>query len=96
MTEDEILIDQFRNGDQDAFSKLMQKYQTPIFDYVRRKVGNDDDANDITQEVFVKVHRALPDWQPRASFQTWLYTLARNRCTDYHRDRARNRRTLRR
>jgi RNA polymerase sigma-70 factor (ECF subfamily) len=85
MTEDEILIAQFKAGDQNAFSTLMTKYKSLIFSYVRRKVGDNDDANDITQEVFVEVYRALPNWQPRASFQTWLYTIARNRCTDYHR-----------
>ncbi|HIE27071.1 TPA: RNA polymerase sigma factor [Candidatus Poribacteria bacterium] len=89
MTEDEIIIAQFREGDQDAFSNLMKKYKSLIFSYVRRKVGNDDDADDITQEVFVKVYKALPNWQPRASFQTWLYTIARNRCIDYHRAKAR-------
>ncbi|MBM3239914.1 RNA polymerase sigma factor [Candidatus Poribacteria bacterium] len=89
MTEDEILIAQFKDGDQNAFSTLMTKYKSLLFSYVRRKVGDNDDAEDITQEVFVKVYRALPNWQPRASFQTWLYTIARNRCTDYHRARTR-------
>ncbi len=91
MTEDEILITKFKEGDQDAFSKLMGKYKTFIFSYVRRKTSSDDDADDITQEVFVNVYKALPKWQPRASFKTWLYTIARNRCIDYHRARARRR-----
>ena len=85
MTEDETLIAQFGDGDQDAFSKLVNKYKSLIFSYVRRKVGDSDDADDITQDV---VYRALPNWQPRASFQTWLYTIARNHCTDYHRAKA--------
>ncbi|MBC8230013.1 sigma-70 family RNA polymerase sigma factor [bacterium] len=88
MTEDETLIARFRDGDQDAFSKLVNKYKSLIFSYVRRKVGDSDDADDITQDVFVKAYRALPNWQPRASFQTWLYTIARNFCTDYHRVKA--------
>ncbi|MBM3239915.1 sigma-70 family RNA polymerase sigma factor [Candidatus Poribacteria bacterium] len=90
MTEDEILIAQFKDGAQDALSKLLKKYKSLIFSYVRHKVGDNDDADDITQEVFVEVYRALPNWQPRASFQTWLYTIARNRCTDYHRAKARH------
>ncbi len=91
MTEDEVLIAKFKTGDERAFSQLMQKYKSKIISYVRRKVGTHEDAYDITQEVFVKVYRALPKWEPRASFQTWLFTITRNRCTDYHRAQARRR-----
>ncbi len=68
MTEYEILIAQFKEGDQNAFSKLMNRYKSVIFSYVRRKVSSADDADDITQDVFVNVYKALPKWQPRASF----------------------------
>ncbi len=88
MTEDEVFIAQFKTGDERAFNQLVQKYKSEIISYVRRKVGNDEDADDITQDVFVKMYRALPKWQPRVSFKTWLYTIARNQCTDYHRTQA--------
>ncbi len=89
--DDKILVAQFKVGDQNAFSKIMKKYNVRIFSYVRYKVKNYEDAKDITQDIFVKVFKALPNWEPKATFQTWLYTIARNRCIDHF--RARSRRT---
>jgi len=89
--DDNILVAQFQAGAQNAFSKIMEKYNARIFSYVRHKVRNYEDAKDITQDIFVKVFKALPNWQPKATFQTWLYTIARNRCIDHF--RARSKRT---
>jgi len=93
MTEedDNILVAQFKAGAQNAFSKIMEKYNARIFSYARRYINNNEDAQDITQDIFIKVFKALPNWEPKATFQTWLYTIARNRCIDHF--RARSRRT---
>lgn len=87
--EDAKLIDQFRRGSIQAFELLMRRYWHDIKVYAYRHAKNDEDAEDIAQEVFAKVYRALPAWKPQASFKTWLYTIARNMCTDHYRGRSR-------
>lgn len=90
--DDDILVAQFKAGDQNAFSKIMEKYHTRMFSYVKRRyINTNEDVQDIVQDIFIKVLKALPDWEPRASFQTWLYTIAKNRCIDHF--RAQSRRT---
>ena len=73
MTEDEILIDKFKKGDLSAFDELMTKHRSSIYYLALRKTGNHEDAEDITQEVFVRVFNKLSSWKPKASFYTWLH-----------------------
>ncbi len=89
MAEDEALIEQFKKGDLSAFDELMSKYSRKIRYLAYRMTNNYEDAEDITQEVFVRVFKALPTWKPRASFYTWLRTIALNLCIDHHRTRIR-------
>ena len=89
MADDEALIEQFKKGDLSAFDELMSKYSSKIRYLAYRMTNNYEDAEDITQEVFVRVFRALPTWKPKASFYTWLRTIAMNLCIDHHRTRIR-------
>ena len=89
MADDEALIEQFKKGDLSAFDELMSKYSRKIRYLAYRMTNNYEDAEDITQEVFVRVFRALPTWKPKASFYTWLRTIALNLCIDHHRSRIR-------
>jgi RNA polymerase sigma-70 factor (ECF subfamily) len=89
MADDEALIEQFKKGDLSAFDELMSKYSRKIRYLAYRMTNNYEDAEDITQEVFVRVFKALPTWKPRASFYTWLRTIALNLCIDHHRTRIR-------
>jgi RNA polymerase sigma-70 factor (ECF subfamily) len=89
MADDEALIEQFKKGDLSAFDELMSKYSRKIRYLAYRMTSNYEDAEDITQEVFVRVFKALPTWKPKASFYTWLRTIALNLCIDYHRTRIR-------
>lgn len=89
--DDNILAAQFKSGDQSAFSQLMNKYSASMFYYAKSMVRNYEDAEDITQDIFVRVFKALPSWEPRASFKTWLYRIAYNRCIDYLRAQSRRR-----
>ncbi len=89
MAEDEALIEQFKKGDLSAFDELMSKYSRKIRYLAYRMTNNYEDAEDITQEVFVRVFKALPTWKPKASFYTWLRTIALNLCIDHHRTRIR-------
>ena len=89
MTDDEILIERIREGDLSAFDELMNKHSKSIFYLALRMTDNWQDAEDIRQEVFVRVFKALPKWKPKASFYTWLRTVTMNLCIDHHRKRIR-------
>lgn len=75
---DTALIEQFKRGDVRGFNELVRRYQQRVYWLVRRMVGNHDDADDITQEVFVRVYQSLKYFRAEASFYTWLYRIATN------------------
>lgn len=89
MIDDEMLVAQFKSGNQKAFDELMKRYERKIFGYLLRSVRNYEDAEELTLEVFFKAYRALASWEPKAKFTTWLYTIASNLSIDYHRAKAR-------
>jgi RNA polymerase sigma-70 factor, ECF subfamily len=75
---DQELVQDVRNGDRRAFTELMRRYQERVYWVARRIVGNHDDADDVTQEAFVKAFVGLGDFRGDASFYTWLYRIAVN------------------
>lgn len=75
---DEALIREIKNGDKEAFSLLVQKYQNRIFKLVNRYVHDPAEAADITQESFIKAFRALEKFRGDSAFYTWLYRIAIN------------------
>ncbi len=75
---DQELVQDVRNGDRRAFSELMRRYQERVYWVTRRIVGNHDDADDVTQETFVKAFVGLGDFRGDASFYTWVYRIAVN------------------
>ena len=86
------LVGRTRAGDQDAYSQLMAHYQGPILNFVYRLVGNQDEAEDIAQDVFVRAYQKLEQFGYRSSrdrFSTWLFQLARNAAIDVLRRRQR-------
>ena len=72
------LIDQVRNGNRQAFTELMRRYQTRVYWTAKRIVGNHDDADDVAQETFVKAYTGLGEFRGDSSFFTWLYRIAVN------------------
>ena len=84
------LIEQARAGDEAAFEELMWRYKRPVLNFVYRLLGNADDADDVAQEVFVRVYQNLCDYSPRKRFSTWLFALARNAAIDRLRWRKRH------
>jgi len=85
--DDEQLLAAYRAGDVAAFEALLARYEKPIWSYLRRFVRHDEAAEDLLQEVFLRVVRdaqdaAAPGWKGQAKFSTWLYTIARNLCVD--------------
>jgi RNA polymerase sigma-70 factor (ECF subfamily) len=71
-----------RRGDQVAFAQIVSLYQRPIFNYVLRMVGDREVAEEVTQDVFLRVHQNLDRFSFRAKFTTWLFRIAKNRALD--------------
>jgi RNA polymerase sigma-70 factor, ECF subfamily len=69
-------------------------YEDPLFNYVHRLVGDRGLAEDLTQEVFLRVHQSLPGFSFRSKFTTWLFQVAKNRVFDEYRARDRRPRTV--
>jgi RNA polymerase sigma-70 factor, ECF subfamily len=78
-----------QRGDERAFAQILRAYETPIFNYVYRIVGDRTLAEDLTQEVFVRVFQALPRFSLRCKFTTWLFQVTKNRVLDELRARER-------
>jgi RNA polymerase sigma-70 factor, ECF subfamily len=78
-----------QRGDERAFAQILRAYETTIFNYVYRIVGDRALAEDLTQEVFVRVFQALPRFSLRCKFTTWLFQVTKNRVLDELRARER-------
>jgi RNA polymerase sigma-70 factor, ECF subfamily len=77
------------NRDDRPFQELMRRYQRLVWRVCYRFMGNGDDAEDLTQEVFFKVYRSLASFEGRSTFKTWLYRIAINTAQNELRARAR-------
>lgn len=77
---DAELIERCRHGDADAFTELYTNYGKLVFNLALRHLGNREEAADLTQEVFLRVHRHLSGFRGRSSLKTWIYRIALNRC----------------
>lgn len=83
---DDLLIRRFCDGDLKAFEILVVKYQRRIAAAINAMVRNDGVAEELTQETFLRAYRGLPNFRFESAFSTWLYAIARNTATSYHRD----------
>ncbi|MFT5365345.1 MAG: RNA polymerase sigma-70 factor (ECF subfamily) [Candidatus Latescibacterota bacterium] len=81
--DDYDLIVLAKKGDQYAFSLLVRRYNQQIFNMLYALVGDWDDTDDLTQETFLKAYRALPRFEGRAQFYTWLYRIGINCWKDW-------------
>lgn len=88
--DDAELMVLVRKGGNAAFEKLLNKYERPILNYIHRFTGNKTKAEDITQEVFLRVYKSKDTYKPAAKFSTWLYSIATNLCIDYKRKLSRD------
>lgn len=80
--EDEALVAAARSGDLDAFETLVRRHTRAVYAHALRFFGNPTSADDVTQEVFIKVYRSLATFDERSRFSTWLYRVTRNACLD--------------
>ena len=71
-----------QRGDERAFTLIVRAYEGPIFNYVLRLVGDRSLAEDLTQEVFLRVYQGLPGFSLRSRFTTWLFQVTKNRVLD--------------
>ncbi len=72
------LIEDFRQGDNAGFNELVRRYQEKVYWIARRVVGSHEDADDVVQDVFIKVHDALKEFRAESGFYTWLYRITVN------------------
>lgn len=77
------LIQRIQNGEQQAFSLLVRKYQTRVANILTRYVRNSGDIPDVTQEVFIKVYKSLPNFRGDSAFYTWLFRITVNTAKNY-------------
>ena len=87
----EATIQRAADGDQAAWDTIVQTYRRKVFNVAYRFVGTYDEAEDLTQEIFLKVFRSLGTFDRRANFQTWLISVSRNFCIDRYRSGRRDR-----
>ncbi|MFQ5640893.1 MAG: RNA polymerase sigma factor [bacterium] len=88
--EHELII-QAKQGESDAFKKLFEFYSQKVYNFVLRMLGNSHDAEDIVQEVFVKMYRKLPSLRDPDYFSTWLFSVAKNESINFlNRQRRKN------
>jgi RNA polymerase sigma-70 factor, ECF subfamily len=71
-----------QRGDERAFNLIVRAYETPVYNYVLRLVGDRALAEDLTQEVFLRVYQGLPKFSLRCRFTTWLFQVTKNRVLD--------------
>ncbi|MBL8950494.1 MAG: RNA polymerase sigma factor [Myxococcaceae bacterium] len=81
-TSDEQLMLAFKSGDARAFRVLVQRHRGPVFNFIYRYTGHKARAEDLLQETWLKVVRSSSEYEPKAKFTTWVYTIARNLCVD--------------
>ncbi len=88
MQDEQASIRLAKEGDEQAFEALVTAYERKVYNYALRSTGNEQDAMDITQEVFLRVFRSLSGFKEESSFSTWLYRITFNICIDFSRKNA--------
>src|SRR4029077_18552441 len=81
-------------GDQLAWDRLVSRHRRKVFNVAYKFVGRHEEAEDLTQDIFLKVFKSLGTFDRRANFQTWLISVSRNLCIDYYRSVRKERQTV--
>jgi len=82
---DKQLVEDYLHGEEESLEILIKKYIKPIYSFIYRQAGNVQEAEDLTQETFVKVWRNLKKFDNRKEFRTWIFSIAKNTCIDFFR-----------
>ena len=89
LVADETLMLAYRDGEAGAFDTLYQRHRSGLFRFIRRQMTHDSHAEEVYQDVWMRVIDARAGYEPKAKFTTWLYTIAHNRMMDYFRSSSR-------
>ena len=92
----DALIERCLNGDQAAWEAIVRQHWRKVFNIAYKFVGKHDQAEDLTQDVFLKLYKSLDTFDRRANFQTWLISVSRNLCIDHYRSVRKERETMNR
>jgi len=92
----EALIQRCLTGDQLAWEAIVRQYRRKVFNVAYKFVGRHDEAEDLTQDIFLKIFKSLHTFDSRANFQTWLISVSRNLCIDHYRSVRKERETINR
>jgi len=76
------LLERCLRRDAAAFDEIVLQYKTKVFNYLHRMTGNSQDAEDLTQEVFIRLYTSLPSFKNQSSLNTWIFRIASNLCID--------------
>ena len=90
----ETLIQRCLRGDQAAWARIVRQYWRKVFNVAYKFVGRQEEAEDLTQDIFLKVFKSLATFDRRANFQTWLISVSRNLCIDHYRSVRKERESL--
>ena len=88
------LIEQCLAGDQVAWEQIVRQNWRKVFNVAYKFVGKHDEAEDLTQDIFLKIFKALNTFDRRANFQTWIISISRNLCIDHYRSVRKERQTI--
>jgi RNA polymerase sigma-70 factor (ECF subfamily) len=86
---DKILMIRIANRDDEALRELVEKHQGAVYGTIAKMLGDPAEAQDLAQQVFVRVYRAAPTYRATAQFKTWMFTIVRNLVFNEHRRRSR-------
>jgi RNA polymerase sigma-70 factor (ECF subfamily) len=95
-SEIDSLIERCLAGDQVAWEEIVRLHRRKVFNIAYKFVGKHDLAEDLTQDIFLKLYRSLDTFDRRANFQTWLISVSRNLCIDHYRSVRKERETINR
>jgi RNA polymerase sigma-70 factor (ECF subfamily) len=76
--KEDVLVERCRQGDKDSFAQLMRLYEKQVYNFTYRMLGNEEEAEDLTQDIFVSAFRGIRRFRGEAKFSTWLYRIALN------------------
>src|ERR671915_747671 len=88
------LIEDCLKGDQAAWETVVRQNWRKVFNVAYKFVGKHDEAEDLTQDIFLKIFKALASFDRRANFQTWIISISRNLCIDHYRSVRKERQTI--
>src|SRR5436309_11711012 len=88
--DDAAIVSAFLGGEERAFQELVERYQTRLLNFIYRTIGDREKAEDLVQEVFIRVYRHIHRFDRSKKFSTWVYTIASNLAKNELRNRSRN------